>query len=260
MLIMGCNKKFMCYIWLILAIVCLGYYIVCVSYAGIGSSFIFIWMLGACFFALIFLVTLLDMKNIIMIPAIIKKTFFVIFGMGVILFITLETLITISMKQTPPDGCDYIIVLGCQIRGDRITKSLKHRLDAAYNYAVKNEDTIIIVSGGQGKGENKTEALAMYEYLIGRGIEKERILMEDKSTDTNENMSYSIRYIEDKDALVGIVTNNFHLFRSKLLAKAKGLNNVCGISSPSDEILFINYMVREAIGIMKDFCIGNFFR
>ena len=65
------------------------------------------------------------------------------------------------MKQKPRDNCDYIIVLGCQIRGERITKSLKKRLDAAYDYAINNPDTKIIVSGGQGKGESKTEALAV---------------------------------------------------------------------------------------------------
>ena len=92
------------------------------------------------------------------------------------------------MKKKPEDNCDYIIVLGCQIRGDWITKSLKNRLDAAYDYACSNQDTRIIVSGGQVKGENKTEALAMYEYLCSRGISSERIVMEDKSTDTNENM------------------------------------------------------------------------
>jgi hypothetical protein len=162
------------------------------------------------------------------------------------------------MKKKPEDNCDYIIVLGCQIRGDRITKSLKNRLDAAYDYACNNQDTRIIVSGGQGKGENKTEALAMYEYLCSRGISSERIVMEDKSTDTNENMLYSVRHIDDCNAKVGIVTNDFHIFRAKLLARGKGLNNICGIPAPSDEVLFVNYMVREAVGIVKDFVYGNY--
>ena len=82
--------------------------------------------------------------------------------------------------------------------------------------------------------------------------------MEDKSTDTNENMKYSIQYIDNYNASIGIVTNNFHIFRAKLLARGKGLTNVCGIASPSDEVLFVNYMVREAVGIVKDFVYGNY--
>lgn len=57
---------------------------------------------------------------------------------------------------------------------------------------------------------------------------------------------------------VGIVTNDFHIFRAKLLARGKGLNNICGIPAPSDEVLFVNYMVREAVGIVKDFVYGNY--
>ena len=106
-----------------------------------------------------------------------------------------------------------------RIRGDRITRSLKRRLDSAYDYACINTECKIIVSGGQGRGENKTEALAMYEYLCERGIDSDRIIMEDKSTDTNENMKYSVQYISDFSSPVGIATNNFHIFRSKLLAK-----------------------------------------
>ena len=81
------------------------------------------------------------------------------------------------MKQKPDYNCEYVIVLGCQIRGDRITRSLKRRLDSAYDYACINTECKIIVSGGQGRGENKTEALAMYEYLCERGIDSDRIIM-----------------------------------------------------------------------------------
>ena len=162
------------------------------------------------------------------------------------------------MKQKPDYNCEYVIVLGCQIRGDRITCSLKRRLDSAYDYACINTECKIIVSGGQGRGENKTEALAMYEYLCERGIDSDRIIMEDKSTDTNENMKYSVQYISDFSSPVGIATNNFHIFRSKLLAKGQGLTHVSGIASGSDDVLFVNYMVREAIGIVKDFVCGNY--
>ena len=162
------------------------------------------------------------------------------------------------MMTKPQDNCDYIIVLGCQIRGDHITRSLKNRLNVAVDYATDNPGTTIIVSGGKGKGENTTEAYAMYNYLVSKGIDSSRIIQEDKSTDTSENMKYSVQYIENTDSLVGIATNNFHIARSRLLARHAGLNNTCGMPAESDHVLFINHMVREAIGIVKDFVFGNF--
>ena len=98
----------------------------------------------------------------------------------------------------------------------------------------------------------------MYNYLVYKGIDGSRIIQEDKSTDTSENMKYSVQYIENTDSLVGIATNNFHIARSRLLARHAGLNNTCGMPAESDHVLFINYMVREAIGIVKDFVFGNF--
>ena len=247
------NSSFMYTIWLVLALICMGYYIVCATYAGVGSSFIFIWLLGAVFFGLVFAVRVLEIKGIIHVAKVLRICFIVIMATGASLFIFIEALIIKGMMAKPKDNCDYIIVLGCQIRGDHITRSLKNRLDVAVSYAIDNSDTTIIVSGGRGKGENTTEAFAM-----SKGIDGSRIIQEDKSTDTSENMKYSVQYIENKDSLVGIATNNFHIARSRLLARHAGLNNTCGMPAESDHVLFINYMVREAIGIVKDFVFGNF--
>lgn len=145
------NSSFMYTIWLVLALICLGYYIVCATYAGIGSSFIFIWMMGAVFFGLIFAVRVLEIKGIIHVAKALRICFIVIMAAGVSLFIFIEALIIKGMTAKPQDNCDYIIVLGCQIRGDHITRSLKNRLDVAVSYAIDNPDTTIIVSGGRGK-------------------------------------------------------------------------------------------------------------
>lgn len=252
------NKRFMHIIWLVMALICLGYYIRCATYAGIGSSFIFIWLIGAVFFGLVFAVRVLEIKGIIHVAKVLRICFVVIMAAGVSAFIFIEALIIKGMTTKPQDNCDYIIVLGCQIRGDHITRSLKNRLDVAASYALDNPDTTIIVSGGKGKGENTTEAYAMYNYLVSKGIDGSRIIQEDKSTDTSENMKYSVQYIENTDSQVGIVTNNFHIARSRLLARHAGLKNTCGMPAESDHVLFINYMVREAIGIVKDFVFGNF--
>ncbi|MFQ7395752.1 MAG: YdcF family protein [Lachnospira eligens] len=249
------NSSFMYTIWLVLALICMGYYIVCATYAGVGSSFIFIWLMGAVFFGLIFAVRVLEIKGIIHVAKVLRICFIVIMATGASLFIFIEALIIKGMMAKPKDNCDYIIVLGCQIRGDHITRSQEQLMLQFYALI---PDTTIIVSGGKGKGENTTEAYAMYNYLVSKGIDSSRIIQEDKSTDTSENMKYSVKYMDNKDALAGIVTNNFHVARSRLLARHAGLNNTCGIPAESDHVLFINYMVREAIGIVKDFVFGNF--
>lgn len=248
----------MYFIWFILSILCLSYYIVCALYAGIHSSFIFIWLFGAIFFGAIFALRWAEVKKIIVLPHFLVCIFYVFITISFAIFILIEAMIIKNMSSKPDDDCKYIIVLGCQIRGDMITKSLRMRLDVAYEYASHNEDVVIIVSGGRGQGENTSEAEAMYNYLTQKGINGDRIIKEEQSTNTDENMYYSAKFIDNKEDKVAIVTSNFHIFRAKLLAKAKGLNNICAAASPSDKILLVNYMVREAVGVVKDFVFGNF--
>lgn len=246
------------YLWLVLAVICLGYYIRCATYAGIGSSFISVWIGGALFFSAVFLVKMLEITHIISIPIWLKTGFMILFSACAMLFWGIEVMIIAKMRSYPKENCNYIIVLGCQIRGERITKSLRKRLETATAYAKEHDDVKIIVSGGQGADEFLSEAQAMYNYLTDQGIHGERIFMEDKSTNTEQNLRFSLPYIEDKSVGIGIVTSNFHIFRAVRIAKAKGLHNACGIASPSDSVLIYNYMVREAVGVIKDFIVGNF--
>ena len=109
------NSSFMYTIWLVLALICMGYYIVCATYAGVGSSFIFIWLLGAVFFGLVFAVRVLEIKGIIHVAKVLRICFIVIMATGASLFIFIEALIIKGMMAKPKDNCDYIIVLGCQI-------------------------------------------------------------------------------------------------------------------------------------------------
>ncbi len=246
-------------IWLVLAALCLAYYLLCAFYAGFGSSFIFIWLAAAVGFGALFSARLLAVRGVLHFPKLLVRVLAGAAVLGIAVFVMLESMIVINMVQKPKEECSVIIVLGCQIRGEKITKSLRKRLDTAYSYAASRPDTMIIVSGGKGYGENISEAQAMYDYLCEKGIEPERIYMEDRSVNTAQNLRFSLAYIDKKDEAVGIVTSNFHIFRAKMIARANGLSNVYGIASPSDEILFVNYMVREAIGILKDFAVGNLF-
>jgi uncharacterized SAM-binding protein YcdF (DUF218 family) len=178
---------------------------------------------------------------------------------GVCIFILIEGLIIYHANKEADPNMDYLIVLGAQIRGTRITNSLSKRLKASEIYLKDNPLTLVIVSGGQGPGEDISEAEAMRDYLIENGISVNRIIMEDQSKNTVQNIQYSKKLItkEDEDVKVAIVTNGFHVFRSISIARKQGLVNIQGLSAPSDRILFISYYVREVLGVIKDFAFGN---
>lgn len=122
---------------------------------------------------------------------------------------------------------DAVIVLGAGIRGETVSASLAKRLDVAVEYHAKNPKALIIVSGGQGKQECISEALAMERYLISKGIRKSAIVKEDRSTSTVENFSYSAQILNEKifgASKIAFISNDFHIFRSEQIAKSFGLD------------------------------------
>lgn len=146
---------------------------------------------------------------------------------------------------------DYLIVLGAQVKGRKITDSLRRRLEKAQFYLVKHKDMKVIVSGGQGKGEEITEAEAMAEYLRLHGIVSERIFLEDQSKTTMQNLKFSAQFLEKEIDSVGILSNNFHLYRACRMAKKLGYQKVLPVAASCHPLLFINYMMREVLAVWK---------
>lgn len=249
-------------LFIILSVICLAYYAVIVTYAGFGASFANFWIGAAAGFALVLAVFYLNKKMQLFekIPKPVLTAVCVVLLSGVILFVFLFGCVIKGMLSKPENKADYVVILGAQIRGDRITKSLKKRLDSAYEYYEENSNAVIVVSGGQGDGENTSEAYAMKKYLEEKGVPDESIIMEDKSTTTYENLKYSYEIIcdrGDRDADILICSNNFHIFRAVKLAKHIGIQNVEGLAADSDNILLVNYMVRDSFAIFKGFLTGN---
>lgn len=163
-------------------------------------------------------------------------------------------------------GLDYVVVLGAQVREDGPSEVLRHRLDTAFDYLAENEETVCVVSGGQGPNEPWTEARGMKEYLVERGIDPSRIVEEGASTSTVENLGNSLALIEGLEGFgssgaeppgVGVVTNDFHVFRATGIARKLGMGDVCGIAAPSDAWALPNNLLREALGVCKDLLAGN---
>lgn len=146
-----------------------------------------------------------------------------------------------------------VIVLGCGIRGERVSVGLAKRLNKAYEYHLQNPDAVIIVSGGQGPQEDISEALAMKRYLMEKGVPEDRIIMEDKSTSTITNFKYSHEIMKEKglpDDSVVFVTNGYHVYRGASYAKAEGLT----VTHLGTDIIWytipMNYL-REMMAVVK---------
>lgn len=168
------------------------------------------------------------------------------------LFIVIESFIIVRGFNSPPSQpSDYLIVLGARVKGETPSLALQHRLDKAYEYLIKQPTTLAILSGGQGPGEAITEAEAMRRYLVHKGIPEERLILEDQSTDTSENLQYAFALIEEPDASITLVTSRFHIFRSQLIAKDLG-HSVHGIGSETLLFLIPNYYLREFFAVLAE--------
>lgn len=175
-----------------------------------------------------------------------------VFGLTVL--ITFSSFLAIYGRK---DNATYdenaVIVLGCGIRGERVSVGLAKRLNKAYEYHLQNPEAVIIVSGGQGPQEDISEALAMKRYLINKGVPEDKIIMEDKSTSTIENFRFSHEIMKEKgfsDSSVVFVTNGYHVYRAASYAKAEGLT----VKHLGTDIIWytipMNYM-REMLAVLK---------
>ena len=149
---------------------------------------------------------------------------------------------------------DTVIVLGAGIKGENPSLPLVRRLDKAVEFYKKNNDAVIVVSGGQGFQEKITEALAMERYLVKNGVPVENIIKEESATSTFENFKYSKEILDNHftdEYKTVFITNDFHVYRASRLAKLAGVSNVSHISGITEwYTLPVNYF-RECFAVMK---------
>lgn len=227
-----------------------------VAVLGYGTYFFLIWgVMGACSLLLAFLLRSGRIMNAI--PPWIKGVFWAFFFIGLLLFGAVEARILSQYNAQAAPSADYVIILGAQWRSTGPSEVLRRRLDKAIDYLEQNPDTSVIVSGGQGGNESIPEAVGMREYLIEAGIGEERILVEDQSASTYQNLVLSAEFLDRENDRVVVVTNNFHMFRALAIAKKQGYLNVEGLAAGSSPWVVPNNLLREFIGVVKDFFVGN---
>lgn len=241
------KKKITFLIFTVLAVLCVVYSGMVLA-TGSGTSFFLVWIgLALLFFLFGYSIWKSFWKKV---PRLVKGICIAVVAVGFTAFFIVEGCIISQMNEKGEVGLDYIIVLGAQVRESGPSAALKYRLDEAVEYLEDNPKTICIVSGGQGANEPYSEAEGMAQYLKEQGIDASRILLEDKSLNTEQNMEYSKALIKD-GASVGIITNDFHLFRAKQIARKYGLDNVCGIAAKSTPVYLPNNMLREFLAEIK---------
>lgn len=173
--------------------------------------------------------------------------------LGMLLAAVTGVFIGVAGKGDADTKCDYVIVLGAGVNGTVPSLILSERIRAAYDYLTKNPDVICIVSGGQGPGEDITEAKCMYDSLVAKGISPDRIWQEDKSTSTRENIRFSLELIEEKTGSrpeqAAVISNEFHLFRAGLFAQEQELDMIGVPAKTTWFSLRANYFLREIVAV-----------
>ena len=243
-----------------------------VNVLGIVLSFL---LIGGVAFIFIFDYAVSGSQREVMIHDLIANLFASVYLYFECMLIGVMAADAIAVRYEPEPDKDFIIILGCGIRKDGMPSPLlRGRCDRALDFAQKQKaqtgkDLIFITSGGQGPDEPISESASMKRYLLEKGVPEERIIEEDRSTDTMENMNFSKRIIlkrvrpeketpqgywsslDDPEAKIAFATTNYHVFRSGLCARRVKMRAV-GMGAKTKWYFWPNAAVREFVGLLTE--------
>lgn len=284
------RKGMQIFMWLTLLVLALYavfaflYTTVVIYASGPATSFLWFWPLtcvAALVAAVLLLLVLTGRLPRLKIAALCLSFFF---WLCIAIFGAVEAVVFSAGRKAPADEAAYVIVLGAQVRGETPTLVLNARIKAAAEYLSEHPEALAVASGGKGSGEDISEAEAIRRGLIRFGITEDRILLEDRSTSTAENLKYSAEVIQryeagltendgaDQEAFAGdgetpkihfvprrvvVVTNDFHVFRAVKLAEGLGYKKVSGLGATEFFAVTIQYYVREFFAIVSEGLRGN---
>ncbi len=241
---------------LALGIFCLVYYLGMGFAITFSQSMLWLWPLAAlvCFVRY----GLVRYSLVHQVPVPLPRWFIICWRVflvaGFSLFFYVESFVISGSFAHPPEKLDAIIVLGAKVNGTAPSGALDQRIDAAASYLKANPATLCIASGGQGEDEGISEAECIRRGLIAQGIDESRIILEDTSSSTEENLRFSVPLLPDAVKCVGIVTNNFHIFRALKLAETGNwpltFHGIPASCTPSG---YLHYAIREfcALVVLK---------
>lgn len=236
---------------LVIGVISILYFLIYIIYAGINNAFTIVWaILGVLCIAFSFLHRYIMRQEGNLWKRAEQAAGIVVLACLVIFLAVLGSIVSEAGKTAKP-GADYVIVLGAHVYGERMSTNLKYRVEAAYEYLKENPAAKAVLSGGQGSGEEITEAEAMRLFLTGKGISEDRILVDETSTNTEENLRNSLELIENKEQRIVVVSNDFHIYRAKGIARKQGFEKVEGIGSRTVIYTIPNCYAREVVAVLK---------
>ena len=221
------------------------YWIVCIAFAHIGVSWLWIWPLLALFCFIRYWM----LRRRIKVPKFIRIGYYGLMLAFLLTFAVTEARIISCMRTVPEPGLDYVITLGAAVRNGKPTSPLMFRIEKTEEYLAENPSAKAVVSGGKGPAESMSEAECIREYLLEYGIDDSRILLEDRSEDTQENICFSFQLIPEGSS-VGIISNSYHLYRACRIAEENGYK-VSAIPAVTLLPLGIHYTVREFFAVAQ---------
>ena len=230
----------------ILGTACILYYLCIALYAGPAFNFGWFWLMtGAAFLLAAFLRRYPDKSGAVWAFRILLA----LLAAGFVVIGIMSTFVLRGMNARAPQDIPCAIVLGAQVRGTVPSRALTRRLEAAL--ALPGQPKLIL-SGGQGDGEQIPEAQCMKDYLTEHGVDEDRLLLEDKSANTRENLLFSDRLYGCAEKPCAIVTNDFHIYRALQIARKAGYQEVYGVAAEGDPLMEVHYVVREAVALLAE--------
>lgn len=236
--------------------------ILAVHFKFFRVAFSFTVFMFTCFASLMLVFLLLELyelkkpKRAVML----RRMLILLLLAGLALFTAALIPVVRSAKTDNAPAADYLIILGAGLHGAVPSVTLVDRLEAALSYLDEYPDALAIVSGGQGPDEEISEAEAMALWLERRGIAAERIIREDRSTSTYENIAFSLEIITERGdregASIAVLTSEYHVYRAKEYARALGAEVVGVAAKTTYRVVALNYFIREACGVVYMWVFG----
>lgn len=182
-----------------------------------------------------------------------------IFGLLVLYACVLSAMMTAAALNYPY-APDAVVVLGCKVgTTGNPSMMLQYRIEKAYEYLSENPDLICVASGGQGPNEALSEGQVIRDKLVERGIDSSRILIEDRSTSTSENLEFSLDILAENRIQadnIAVVTDGFHQLRAAIMAEEMGVK-AYAVSADTRFWLVPTYWVREWLALSYLFVFGR---
>lgn len=226
------------------------------AYSGMNTGTLFPGIVGGAILAYLYIRFWIRKGKPVVANSSARRGITILAVLGIIVFIAAEILILSGTVSDNEVKTDYVVILGGGLKDGKVTPVLQERLLKGIQYLENYPEAAVIVSGGLGFRERITEAEAMESFLLSRGIAARRIIREDKATSTMENFLFTRELLQGSGAAdtkrITVVTSDFHMLRSKLLARRVGFEPY-GITSSTPLSVRANCYIREFFALIKSF-------